>query len=255
MHGAVGRNEVAVHYQPIVDVATSRIIGVEALARWEHPILGSVMPSRFIPVAEETGMILALGLHVLRTALLEARRWRGEGLPSMTVSVNVSARQLAQPNFVEEVKTILGETDMPASSLELEVTESSVMADVEVAAETLRQLAGLGISVSLDDFGTGYSCISQLNSLAVTTIKIDRSFPNQSPLVADTNALVRALVALARSLKLRVIAEGVETMEQLRRLEAEGCTVCQGFLFSEPLPPAGIRALLARGIEGYARDW
>lgn len=248
LHGALARGEIRVHYQPQVGAGTGDIVAVEALARWHHPLLGAIPPSHFIPLAEELGLVNAIGVHVLRVALSDAATWRASGLPAVRVAVNVSARQLADPDFRSTVEGILEETETPPQLLELEVTESAVMSDMEAGARVLRELAKLGISISLDDFGTGYSCISYLSYLQVGTIKIDRSFMGTSPLVADAHALVRGLVALARHLDLRVVAEGVETPEQLVRLIPEGVDVYQGFLFSRPVPDQEIRELLLTGL-------
>lgn len=244
LHGAISRREICVYYQPLIDAQTKRVSGVEALARWFHPDLGEIPPARFIPVAEETGMIRALGLHVLRTALSDLRSWLDAGLGPLNVAVNVSARQL-QATLLNDVTAILAEVGVAPELLEIEVTESAVFLDSDLASRTLRGLAALGISISLDDFGTGYSCISRLNDLAVSTIKLDRSFLTASPGIPDAHALVHALVSLGRSLHLRIIAEGVETLEQLERLEAEGCDLYQGFYFARPMPAEEIHALLA----------
>jgi len=247
LHGAVARSEISLLFQPLVDAATHRILGVEALARWQHPILGSIPPTRFIPLAEETGMIISIGRYVLKNALVQAQRWRGAGFGDVTMAVNVSPHQLADGAFVADVRRILEETQTPSHLLEIEVTETAAMADVESVAEVLRQLSELGAIISLDDFGTGYSCLGKLNDLAVSTIKIDRSFIVASGSAAKPHALLRAMVALGHSLNLRVIAEGVETEEQLQRLGAEGVDAYQGFLFAPPLPAAEIARLIGGG--------
>jgi diguanylate cyclase (GGDEF)-like protein/PAS domain S-box-containing protein len=248
LRGAIERNELSVQYQPQVDADTHRIIGLEALARWDNPVLGSVPPARFIPIAEMTGMIGAIGLWVLRVACEQGRRWRAEGVPPVTIAVNLSARQLTDRTLVADITKILEDTGTPAGQLELEVTESAVMENMDTAADVLRELGALGIKISLDDFGTGYNCISYLNHLSVGTIKIDRSFLQASPVVEDANAVVRALILIARSLHLRVIAEGVETDEQLERLknDDEQCDAYQGFLFSRPVAASVARSLLMR---------
>lgn len=246
LRGALKRGELSLHYQPQVDATSHRIVGLEALARWDHPILGSVPPTRFIPIAEQTGMITSIGLWVLRAACEQSREWRLAGIRMVPIAVNLSARQLASPTLVTDIRAILEATQTPPELLELEVTESAVMADMDAAAGVLRQLGAMGVDISLDDFGTGYSCISYLNYLSVKSIKIDRSFLQASPVVEDANALVRALILLARSLHLRVVAEGVETDEQLQRLknDDEKCDVYQGYLFSRPLPATETRRLL-----------
>ena len=244
--GALARRELSVVYQPQVDAETHRIVGVEALARWTHPQLGSVSPARFIPVAEEMGLIGTLGRFVLQNALDQVREWRSQGLGEITVAVNVSAHQLSDLGFIAEVRRLLEESCTPAHLLEIEITETAAMADVASAAEVLRQLADLGITISLDDFGTGYSNIGKLNDLAVSTIKIDRSFLGGDG-STKPEALLSALVALGRSLDLRIIAEGVETAEQLERLRAHELDAYQGFLFAHPLPAAEVGRLLDAG--------
>lgn len=246
---ALERGEISVVFQPQVDAASRRIVGLEALARWNHPLLGSVPPVRFIPAAEELGLISDLGVHVLRRALTQVGEWRREGLGEIRVAVNVSAHQLRDRSLVATVCDCLVRTGTPAHLLELEITESAAMADSEAAAEVLRELAQRGVTISLDDFGTGYSNLGKLHHLAVSTIKIDRSFlvDDASDPAPDPGALLRALVALGRSLGLRVIAEGVETEEQLIRLEAHRLDAYQGFLFSRPVPPAEVHRLLRDG--------
>ncbi len=246
---ALERGEISVVFQPQVDAASRRIVGLEALARWNHPSLGSVPPVRFIPAAEELGLITDLGVHVLRSALTQAGEWRREGLGEIRVAVNVSAHQLRDRSLVATVSDCLERTGTPAHLLELEITESAATADAEAAAAVLRELAQRGVTISLDDFGTGYSNLGKLHHLAVSTIKIDRSFllDDASDPASDPGALLRALVALGRSLGLRVIAEGVETEEQLMRLEAHRLDAYQGFLFSRPIPPEEVHRLLREG--------
>jgi diguanylate cyclase (GGDEF)-like protein/PAS domain S-box-containing protein len=246
---ALERGEISVYFQPEVDAATRRIVGLEALARWNHPTLGSVPPVRFIPVAEELGLIADLGRFVLRSALAQASQWRREGLGDVRVAVNVSAHQLVDRSLVGDVVECLERTGTPAGLLELEITESAAMADSTAAADVLRELARLGVTISLDDFGTGYSNLGKLHHLAVSTIKIDRSFllDDASDPAPDPGALLRALVALGRSLGLRVIAEGVETEEQLTRLEAHRLDAYQGYLFSRPVPGPEVLRLLRDG--------
>jgi diguanylate cyclase (GGDEF)-like protein/PAS domain S-box-containing protein len=245
--GALSRREISVVYQPQVDADTHRIVGVEALARWTHPELGSVSPSRFIPLAEEMGLIATIGRFVLQNALEQSREWRDQGRGTITVAVNVSAHQLSDAGFVDEVRRLLDESQTPPDLLEIEITETAAMADVASAAEALRQLAELGITISLDDFGTGYSNIGKLNDLAISTIKIDRSFLGGPDSVGKPAALLSALVALGRSLDLRIIAEGVETSEQLERLRNHNLDAYQGFLFAHPLPAAEVSRLLEAG--------
>jgi PAS domain S-box-containing protein len=243
---ALERGELSVAFQPEVDAASHRIVGLEALARWHHPVLGEVPPVRFIPIAEEIGVIAEIGQFVLRSAVRHAAQWRSDGLGDVRVAVNVSAHQLTDRSLVAVVLECLDETGLPAHLLELEVTESAAMVDAQAAAEVLGELARQGVTISLDDFGTGYSNIGKLHNLAVSTIKIDRSFllEDEANPAADPGALLHAVVTLGRNLGLRVIAEGVETEEQLHRLQTQGLDAYQGFLFSRPVPAAEILRLL-----------
>ncbi len=246
---ALSRGELSVAFQPEVDASSHRIVGLEALARWHHPVLGDVPPVRFIPVAEEIGVIGEIGHFVLRSAVLQAAQWRAEGLGDVRVAVNVSAHQLRDHSLVGVVLDCLEQTGFPARLLELEVTESAAMADSRPAADVLGELARHGVTISLDDFGTGYSNLGKLHHLAISTIKIDRSFlldDDVSP-GADPGALLHALVTLGRNLGLRVIAEGVETEEQLSRLQPQGLDAYQGFLFSRPVAAVEILRLLREG--------
>jgi PAS domain S-box-containing protein len=246
---AVGRGELSVAYQPVVDAVSHRIVGLEALARWHHPVLGEVPPVRFIPVAEEIGVIAEIGQFVLRSAVRHAAQWRSEGLGDVRVAVNVSAHQLTDRSLVAAVLECLEETGFPAHLLELEVTESAAVVDAQAAADVLGELSQQGVTISLDDFGTGYSNIGKLHHLAVSTIKIDRSFllEDEANPASDPGALIHAVVTLGRNLGLRVIAEGVETEEQLSRLQPQGLDAYQGFLFSRPVPAAEILRLLREG--------
>jgi PAS domain S-box-containing protein len=246
---ALERGELSVAFQPEVDASTHRIVGLEALARWHHPVLGEVPPVRFIPVAEEIGLIADIGHFILRSAVAQAARWRSEGLGDVRVAVNVSAHQLMDRSLVDHVLACLAETGFPAHLLELEVTESAALVDAHYPAEVLGELARRGVTISLDDFGTGYSNLGKLHHLAISTIKIDRSFllEDEAGSTADPGALLHALVTLGRNLGLRVIAEGVETEEQLNRLRPQGLDAYQGFLFSRPVTAAEVLGLLREG--------
>ena len=246
---AVGRGELSVAYQPEVDAVSHRIVGLEALARWHHPVLGEVPPVRFIPIAEEIGVIAEIGQFVLQSAVRHAAQWRSDGLGDVRVAVNVSAHQLTDRSLIAAVLECLDQTGFPAHLLELEVTESAAMVDAQAAADVLGELSRQGVTISLDDFGTGYSNIGKLHHLAVSTIKIDRSFllEDEANPSSDPWALIHAVVTLGRNLGLRVIAEGVETEEQLSRLQPQGLDAYQGFLFSRPVPAAEILRLLREG--------
>jgi PAS domain S-box-containing protein len=246
---ALERDELSVAFQPEVDALSHRIVGLEALARWHHPVLGEVPPVRFIPVAEEIGVIADIGRFVLRSAVRQAAQWRSAGLGDVRVAVNVSAHQLMDRSLVTVVLDCLDESGFPARLLELEVTESAAMSDSHAAAAVLSELARHGVTISLDDFGTGYSNLGKLHNLAISTIKIDRSFllDDDANPTADPGALLHALVTLGRNLGLRVIAEGVETEEQLSRLQPQGLDAYQGFLFSRPIAAAEVLRLLREG--------
>jgi len=246
---ALARHQISVVFQPEVDAASRRIVGLEALARWHHPVLGEVPPVRFIPIAEEIGVIADIGHFILSSAVRQAAQWRDEGLGEVRVAVNVSAHQLMDQTLVGTVLDCLEETGFPAGLLELEVTESAAMADCHSAAEVLGELARQGVTISLDDFGTGYSNLGKLHHLAISTIKIDRSFllDDDANPATDPGLLLHALVTLGRNLGLRVIAEGVETEEQLMRLDSQSLDAYQGFLFSRPVSAPEVHRLLSEG--------
>ena len=233
---ALERGEFEIHYQPVVDIGARAVEGVEALVRWRHPERGMVSPADFIPLAEETGLIVPLGEWVLEQACRQVRAWRAQGLPRLTLAVNVSARQFRQKGLSEAIAAVLARTGFDAADLELELTES-LLADTEILA-TLNALAAQGIQLSIDDFGTGYSALSYLKRFPIDTLKIDRSFVRDAASDPDTAALTSAMIAMAHALEIRVIAEGVETEEQLRFLAEHGCDAVQGYYFSAPVPPA-----------------
>ncbi|MDN4052190.1 EAL domain-containing protein [Massilia sp. YIM B02763] len=231
-------------YQPKVDLHTGRLFGVEALIRWRHPEHGLVPPPRFIGLAEESGLIVGLGEWVVRTACRQAQAWAAAGLDALTVSVNVSARQFEERRLVERIAGALRDSGLPPSALELEVTESLLMRDLNGAVERMRELKAMGVSLSIDDFGTGYSSLSALKSFPIGTLKIDKSFVRDLAHDADDQAIALAVISLGHRLGLRVIAEGVETEEQRDFLRAHGCDEMQGYLFSPPVPPERIADML-----------
>lgn len=233
-------------YQPIVDAATRKVIGVEALARWNHPDRGYISPEDFIPLAEDTGLIVPLGEWVLRNACLQAKAWRENGHPVINISVNVSNLQLRRQEFADSVKKALEETNTPPELLQLELTESSIMQAPDQDLKTLENIKALGVGISMDDFGTGYSSLSSLRHLPIDTLKIDRDFVKDIPGDEDDAVIVTVIINMARLLKLNLVAEGVETPEQLKFLEREGCHTVQGFLISRPLPPHEMEQYLAR---------
>ena len=245
---AVERDELRLHYQPIVDLHDGRIVGVEALVRWQHPVRGLVAPAAFIPLAEETGLILPIGRWVLETACAQARVWRDlRPEKPLVMNVNLSARQFAEPGLVEDVTAVLAAAGLAPGALELEITESVAMDDSEAGVRTLRALRELGVRLVLDDFGTGYSSLSYLKHLPLDTIKIDRSFVTELDDEDANVAIVKAVVSLAHGLGIDVVAEGIESLEQATRLSTLGCDLGQGYVWSQPLPAGELDALLARG--------
>ncbi|MDX1485232.1 MAG: EAL domain-containing protein [Alphaproteobacteria bacterium] len=232
---AIERDELLLHYQPQVDLADGRIIGVEALVRWQHPELGLIPPARFIPIAEETGLIVPIGQWVLKTACAQARQWIDAGMPPLVVSVNMSSRQFHQEDMLETVTTALEESGLDAEHLALEITESSLMQKPEDAVVTLCLLHNMGVGIAIDDFGTGYSSLGHLKRFPLHALKIDRAFVSDVTENPEDAAIVGAILAMAHSLKLRVIAEGVETRNQLDFLKQAGCDAIQGFLISKPV--------------------
>jgi diguanylate cyclase (GGDEF)-like protein len=233
---AVEKNELCLHYQPKVDTASGRLLGMEALVRWMHPERGLVSPMEFIPVSEETGMIVAIGRWVLREACRQNAEWQSAGLRPVRVAVNLSARQFRSDNLLDEIDAALSEASLSASSLELEITESMVMENPERVIKFLDKIRSRGIHLSLDDFGTGHSSLAYLKRFPIDSVKIDRAFIKETPDNADDVAIARTIVAMAKSLGLTIVAEGVETEAQLELLKTMGCDQIQGFFISHPLP-------------------
>jgi diguanylate cyclase (GGDEF)-like protein len=241
---ALERNEFQLHYQPKVDASTGRIVGAEALLRWQHPELGLVPPGQFIPLAEETGLILPIGEWVLATACRQSREWLDAGHPALPISVNMSAANFRAGNLPELVERALAANSLVPDHLELEVTESLLMHHVDEAIHLLRRLKAAGVRLSIDDFGTGYSSLSYLKRFPLDVLKIDRSFVIDVATNAGDRAITSAIIALAHSLGLGVVAEGVETRVQAELLQSLGCHVMQGYLYSKPVPAAQFEALL-----------
>ena len=250
---ALERDEFLLHYQPKVDLRSGRIVGMEALIRWQRPESGMVQPAHFIPLAEETGLIVPIGEWALLTACRCNRAWQLLGMRHLRVAVNLSARQFAQPGLVREVARILEVTGLDAASLELEITESMVMGNPDQARQTLHEFKEMGIALALDDFGTGYSSLGYLRRFPLDHIKIDRSFLRDIPDSADDVILTRTIIAMAHGLRLKVVAEGVETEAQYRFLRAEGCDEMQGYYFSRPVAADEFRALVCAEHENVAR--
>jgi len=244
---ALERQEFTLQYQPKISVRTGIVTGAEALIRWTHPTRGVVPPARFIPVAEACGLIMPIGAWVLREACTQAQAWRDAGLPMVTMAVNVSAMQFRNQNFLHDLYAILRETGLDPKYLELELTESALMQRPELTASILSTLRNKGVRVAVDDFGTGYSSLSYLHMFPLDALKIDQSFVQQITSIPDETTIVRAIISMGQSLNLRVIAEGVETQDQLDFLTAHQCDEAQGYYFSKPVSSEEFATLLASG--------
>lgn len=246
LRGAVGRQELRVYYQPIVSLADDRLAGFEALVRWQHPRLGLVTPADFIPIAEETGFIIDIDRWVLRRACAQLSLWRRSfsAGPPLTVNVNLSSKQFLRPDLVAYVQRVLAETGVPPEALKLEVTESTLMAHSDEVNLIVQRLRAVGVKLYIDDFGTGYSSLSYLRRFQVDAVKIDQSFVSSMYTSPESTELVRTIIAMAQTLRLDVVAEGVETQAQLEQLRAFGCVYAQGYLFAQPLPEAEVYAQL-----------
>jgi EAL domain-containing protein (putative c-di-GMP-specific phosphodiesterase class I) len=244
---AVERGELRIYYQPIVSLETGRISSAEALVRWQHPERGLIPPAEFLPIAEETGLIVSIGRWVLESACRQVRAWRAaspERQPPMSVSVNVAAAQLVLPGFADTVREALAATELPAECLKLEVTEGIISADAAAAVVTLTELARLGVALLIDDFGTGHSSLSYLHRFPISTVKIDQYFVGRMDTSDECHEIVRTIVGLAHALDMDVVAEGVETAKQLELLRALGSEYVQGYLLSRPVPAEGLEAVL-----------
>jgi EAL domain-containing protein (putative c-di-GMP-specific phosphodiesterase class I) len=240
----IERGELTLHYQPQYDAQTGRIVAVEALVRWRSPDHGLVSPADFIPLAEETGLIVPLGEWVLRTACAQTRAWREAGYTDLRVAVNVSSKQVHKGGLVETVKRALRDTLLDPAHLEVEITESALIGNEPGVVDTLNGLREIGVGLSLDDFGTGYSSLSHLVEFPISALKIDRSFVNEIGAEGRGDAIIAAVLAMAHRLQLTVTAEGVETTDQQAFLQAEGCDLLQGFLLSRPVETEPLEELL-----------
>ncbi|MEJ2663039.1 MAG: EAL domain-containing protein, partial [Spirochaetia bacterium] len=245
---AIDRNELVLNYQPQVHIPSGKIIGVEALVHWQDPEKGLVRPDTLIPLAEENGMIIPMGQWIMHEACRQHREWEQMNLHLGRIAVNLSPLQFSQKDLENTLKNILKSTGLDPKYLELEITESNAMQNAENSIKIMRRLSSLGVSFSIDDFGTGYSSLSVLKQFPLNTLKIDRSFIQDVPEDDDAVAIVKAIIALALSLKFEIIAEGVETQKQLDFLRHLGCQYFQGFLFSKPLPAARMTALLQKQL-------
>ena len=246
LRGAIERNELSIEYQPQYRLGSARIVGLEALLRWKHPSLGMVPPSEFIPIAEQTGLIFAVGEWVLRTACLQAAAWHRDGLQPVRVAVNVSGLQLVQSDFPASVGRILRETQLPRGALELEITETVIVQDDDRAIRAIEELQALGVEIAIDDFGTGHSSFARLSRFPINRLKIDRAFVRRAHMSSADNAIASAMISMAKTLNIEVVAEGIEEMEQLIVLQDCSCDLGQGYLLSRPLDPTAIRQLLQR---------
>jgi diguanylate cyclase (GGDEF)-like protein/PAS domain S-box-containing protein len=244
---ALSNNELELYYQPQVNTGDGVIVGMEALIRWNHPQRGLLHPAQFIPLAEDTGLIGAIGDWVLRTACIQTKSWQMAGVRPIRIAVNLSAQQIESQNFLDRMTQLLSETGLQSQQLEIEITESAMMKDIEKTQDKLRQLSAIGVRISVDDFGTGYSSLSYLKNLPIHSIKIDQSFIRDISVDQNETSIVTAMIQIAKGLKLKLIAEGVETGYQLAFLRANDCEECQGFLFSRPVNTAeATRILMAK---------
>jgi EAL domain-containing protein (putative c-di-GMP-specific phosphodiesterase class I) len=235
---ALERNEFCLHYQPIIKLDSTELTGFEALIRWNHPTRGLVSPAEFIPLSEETGLIIPMTFWVIREVCEQIIKWQkmSGNKKLLTISVNISGKHFAETDLVEQIEQILSETKVNPLSLKLEITESAVMANAENAIDMLKRLKRLGLQLSIDDFGTGYSSLSYLHRFPTDTLKVDRSFVNKMKIGSDNSEIVKTIVSLAKALNMKVVAEGIETAEQLQLLQDLDCEYGQGFLFSRPVP-------------------
>jgi EAL domain-containing protein (putative c-di-GMP-specific phosphodiesterase class I) len=248
MKRAVKNKEWLVHYQPIISLADGKVSGVEALVRWMHPERGLIPPLEFIPQAEDIGLIIPIGEFVLRAACRQTKAWRDAGFSDLWVSVNLSARQFQDQKLVSKISQVLAETGLPGEGLRLEITESVAMQDIAYGIKVVKELNSLGVHISLDDFGNGYSSLSYLKQFPLKVLKIDRSFIQDILVNKNSEAITMAIIAMARSLNLEVVAEGVEKEEQLAFLKSKFCDEVQGFLFSKPLPVEELMGLLQKNF-------
>jgi EAL domain-containing protein (putative c-di-GMP-specific phosphodiesterase class I) len=248
---SIEREELVLFYQPQVNSETHRIIGMEALVRWRHPERGMISPAEFIPLAEDTGLIVPIGEWVLRTACSQNKTWQNVGFKTLRMGVNLSARQFEQPDLAETVARILRETGLEPRYLELELIESTLMKSAEASIRILHELKRMGVHIAIDDFGTGYSSLSYLRRFPVSKLKIDQSFVREMLTNESDAEIVRAVIALGHSLKLKVVIEGVETEDQLAFLRFFGCDEMQGYLFGKPLPAEAFQELLLAGMDKH----
>ena len=252
MRHAIERHELVLHYQPKHDLATGEIIGAEALIRWRHPQRGLVLPEKFIAIAEDCGLIVPIGRWVLREACRQARAWQAAGRPPLCIAINISSVELRTPGFVSGVRAVLAETGLEPRYLELELTETGLMEDSRSVTDVLKELKEIGVLLALDDFGTGYSSLSHLKHFPIDALKIDQSFVRDLTTDEDGAGIVTALIGMGKSLRMRVVAEGVETREQLKILQKHACPQGQGYYFCRPVPAEEFGRLLERDTAAMA---
>jgi EAL domain-containing protein (putative c-di-GMP-specific phosphodiesterase class I) len=251
---AVDRGEFEVHYQPIVDIITGRVVEFEALLRWRHPRQGLIGPREFVGVAEETGLIIPIGKWILEESCMQIAHWERRYGLELSVSVNLSAKQLMHPNLTKQVKDVLTNSGLNARQLKLEVTESTVMEHSDRSQKILAELDALGLSLSTDDFGTGYSSLSYLQKFPFERLKIDRSFVHKMDEDSKSEAIVKTILMLGENLGLHIVAEGIETVSQLEKLRAMGCTAGQGYLFSRPIDCEAVEEFLDAGANVFSNN-
>ncbi len=245
LHEALTNHEFELYYQPQINVKTGQIVGAEALIRWNHPVKGRVSPAEFIPIAEQNGLILAIGDWVLEKACKQNKQWQAQQLPKICMSINLTSKQFTQPNLVNQVKEVLHNNNLDVKYLDLEITETAAMVDVSKTLTTLNELYALGVNLSVDDYGTGYSSLSYLKDFPVQRLKIDQSFVRDMIKIPKNRAIVKSTITLGHLLNMKVIAEGVENPEELAFIKAEGCDIYQGYLFSPPVSAEQFAKLLA----------
>jgi EAL domain-containing protein (putative c-di-GMP-specific phosphodiesterase class I) len=248
LRGALERNEFSLHYQAKVDFKTNAITGVEALLRWQNPHLGSVTPTQFIPVAEETGLIVSIGKWVMKTACAQNVAWQQQGLPAVCMAVNLSLRQLTDENLIDDIRTALNDSGMAPNLLELEITESAAMSKPAHTISVLAKIKSMGVRLAIDDFGTGYTSLSQIMHFPIDTLKVDRSFIHNIPKDAEDMAFTEAIISVGKTLSFTVVAEGVETVEQMNFLNDHFCDEMQGYYFSKPIVPEQFADLLRKHV-------
>jgi len=248
LRDALKNDEFVVYYQPQVNGVTNKLIGMEALVRWKHPTQGLISPAKFIPLAESTGLIIEIDMIVMRTAMKQVVKWRADGLNPGVLSMNLAVKQLQRKDFIDVLKNLMQETDCKAEWIELEVTEGQIMTNPDEAIKLLTQISDLGIELAIDDFGTGYSSLAYLKRLPIDKLKIDQAFVRELPDDEEDAGITRAVIALAKSLNLKIIAEGVETKEQKECLVENGGDNIQGYYYSKPVPADELHTILLNGF-------